>query len=176
MFSSDPHRLNYLIVRPQCGLVTSPLLSCWYEASALPHAHNRLLSVIRTCLVWVNTISATSPVARLHHVSLADKKKENRKKKCLHEERREEGRRHSLPVCEAQRCLSERWQQAAALIISKLDEKRIFDTEQSYFKKLEFVCFFEGNTVHTEKPARLSCVKYLRGCEPVLGSALSSHF
>lgn len=136
VFFSDPHRLNYHIVCAQCGLVTSFLLSCWYEASAHPH-YNRLLSVIRMCLAWVYPISApaTSSVARLHRVSLADKKHEP----CLHVEWKREDRRYGASVkfrdiyqrdeSKLQRCTH---------VISQLDEKRVSDTKWSAFKKLSY--------------------------------------
>lgn len=94
-----------------------------------PH-YNRLLSVIRMPLAWVYPISApvTSSVARLHHVSHADK----RGHVCVLEWKQED-RRY---VSGAHRYLSERDErrlQHCTHVISQLDEKTVFERE-SFWK------------------------------------------
>ncbi len=99
----------------------------------IPTHYNRLLSVIRMCLAWVYPISApaTSSVARLHHVSLADnkkkKKKKEKKKPCLHVKWKREDRRYGMSVKFRDIYLRDESKlQHCTHVISQLDEKRGF--------------------------------------------------
>lgn len=57
--SCASHKLNYYVVLTQCGAgdITLTLMLVWGDFSLFP-LYNRLLSVIRMCLMWVHPICA----------------------------------------------------------------------------------------------------------------------
>lgn len=138
--------------------------------SPSPH-YNRLLSVIRMCSVWVYHISApaASSITRLHHISLADKRKKH--VAC--------GMADTACLWSSQMFIrdDESKLQHCTHIINQLDEDRglkSYSMIHSLLKKFEFV--FKGNTVHTKMPVGLICVKYLLGCGWLVNLFLSVLF